>query len=384
MLKFFKKMSVIYIILFFVVGCSEVFTGEGHDVRIKQGMNVVEKELPDVLVTRRVSLGGFGDVLIHGRVYDDARVNGGFDFTPMVEPLMPYMSRYDLLTANQETMIGGVEHGLSTYPQFNSPKEVGDLLKYMGVDIVNLANNHTLDRGEAVIQSALVHWDTLEIPYIGSYKDEADKNRLRVIEKNDIRFSFLGYTYGTNGIPIPNGKNHLVSLIDEEQMIMDIKEAKKVADVIVMHVHFGLEYERMPNSEQRRLAEVMINEGVDVIFGHHPHVLQPAEWIEREDGSRGFVIYSLGNFLSGQDQLYRQLGGIVNITVEKMGNRIQLKDPEMLLTYVDFNSTPKRDYRVYPLNDVTNEMLPNHQALEEELKQHYLQWLPEIKFVENK
>lgn len=380
-MKFFKKISWLYIILLFVVGCSEVFTGEGHDVNIKQEINVIEKKLPDVLVTRRVRLGGFGDVLIHGRVYDDARVNGGFDFTPMVEPLMPYMSRYDLLTANQETMIGGVEHGLSTYPQFNSPKEVGDLLKYMEVDIVNLANNHTLDRGEAVIQSALKHWDTLGIPYIGSYKDETDQQELRLIEKNDIRFAFLGYTYGTNGIPIPNGKDHLVSIIDEEQMIMDIKAAKKVADVIVMHLHFGLEYERMPNDEQKRLAQAMINEGVDVIFGHHPHVLQPAEWVEREDGSRGFVIYSLGNFLSGQDQLYRQLGGIVNITVEKTGNRIQLKDPEMLLTYVDFNLTPKRDYRVYPLSDVTPEMLTNHKTVEEELKQHYRQWLPDITFI---
>lgn len=380
-MKFFKKISWLYIILLFVVGCSGVFTGEGHDVNIKQEINVIEKKLPDVLVTRRVRLGGFGDVLIHGRVYDDARVNGGFDFTPMVEPLMPYMSRYDLLTANQETMIGGVEHGLSTYPQFNSPKEVGDLLKYMEVDIVNLANNHTLDRGEAVIQSALKHWDTLGIPYIGSYKDETDQQELRLIEKNDIRFAFLGYTYGTNGIPIPNGKDHLVSIIDEEQMIMDIKAAKKVADVIVMHLHFGLEYERMPNDEQKRLAQAMINEGVDVIFGHHPHVLQPAEWVEREDGSRGFVIYSLGNFLSGQDQLYRQLGGIVNITVEKTGNRIQLKDPEMLLTYVDFNLTPKRDYRVYPLSDVTPEMLTNHKTVEEELKQHYRQWLPDITFI---
>ncbi|SFO76052.1 poly-gamma-glutamate synthesis protein (capsule biosynthesis protein) [Halolactibacillus alkaliphilus] len=380
-MKFFKKISWLYIILLFVVGCSEVFTGEGHDVNIKREIKAVEKKVPDALITRRVRLGGFGDVLIHGRVYDDARVNGGFDFTPMVEPLMPYMSRYDILTANQETMIGGVAHGLSTYPRFNSPKEVGDLLKYMGVDIVNLANNHTLDRGEAVIQSALKHWDALDIPYIGSYKDETDQQELRLIEKNDIRFAFLGYTYGTNGIPIPNGKDHLVSIIDEEQMIMDIKAAKKVADVIVMHVHFGLEYERMPNNEQKRLAQAMIDEGVDVIFGHHPHVLQPAEWIEREDGSRGFVIYSLGNFLSGQDQLYRQLGGIVNITVEKTGNRIQLKDPEMLLTYVDFNLTPKRDYRVYPLSDVTHEMLTNHKTVEEELKQHYRQWLPDITFI---
>ncbi|WP_062322696.1 CapA family protein [Halolactibacillus sp. JCM 19043] len=233
-----------------------------------------------------------------------------------------------------------------------------------------------------MIQSALAYWDQLAIPYVGSYKDEADEDRLRVVEKNDITFAFLGYTYGTNGIPVPSGKSHLVSLIDEGRMLIDVEVAKEEADVVVMHLHFGQEYQRTPNDEQQQLAKQMIEHGVDIIFGHHPHVLQPAEWIEREDGTRGFVIYSLGNFLSGQDELYRQIGGIVNVTVEKTGDNIQLKEPEMLLTYVHFNQKVPRQYRVHPLADVTDDMLLNHEAIEQELKQHYTEWMPEMTFIE--
>jgi poly-gamma-glutamate synthesis protein (capsule biosynthesis protein) len=365
-----------------VSACTERFEGTGQDAFNGLPMIEKEKDVPDELFTKSVRIGAFGDMLIHSRVYNDAKVEGGYDFTPMVEGVMPYLDRYELLTANQETMIGGVRHGLSTYPQFNSPKEVGDALKNMGVDLVTLANNHTLDRGEAVIQSALAHWDQLEIPYVGSYKDEADEDKLRVIEKNGIRFAFLGYTYGTNGIPVPSGKEHLVSLIDEERMLRDVEAAREQADVVVMHLHFGQEYQRTPNDEQQRLAKRMIDHGVDIIFGHHPHVLQPAEWLEREDGTRGFVIYSLGNFLSGQDELYSQIGGIVNVTVEKTGDNIQLKKPEMLLTYVHFNQTVPRQYRVHPLADVTDDMLSNHVAIEQELKQHYKEWMPEMTFVE--
>jgi poly-gamma-glutamate synthesis protein (capsule biosynthesis protein) len=365
-----------------VSACTERFEGTGQDAFNGLPMIEKEKDVPDELFTKSVRIGAFGDMLIHSRVYNDAKVEGGYDFTPMVEGVMPYLDRYELLTANQETMIGGVRHGLSTYPQFNSPKEVGDALKNMGVDLVTLANNHTLDRGEAVIQSALAHWDQLEIPYVGSYKDEADEDKLRVIEKNGIRFAFLGYTYGTNGIPVPSGKEHLVSLIDEERMLRDVEAAREQADVVVMHLHFGQEYQRTPNDEQQRLAKRMIDHGVDIIFGHHPHVLQPAEWLEREDGTRGFVIYSLGNFLSGQDELYSQIGGIVNVTVEKTGDNIQLKKPEMLLTYVHFNQTVPRQYRVHPLADVTDELLSNHVAIEQELKQHYKEWMPEMTFVE--
>ncbi len=376
------RVLCLFMLVLTLSACTEPFSGPAKDTNVGMDFVNIEKALPNYLLTRSVRLGAFGDMLIHSRVYNDAKVEGGYDFTPMVEGVMPYLDRYDLLTANQETMIGGVSHGLSTYPQFNSPKEVGDLLKEMGVDLVNLANNHTLDRGEGVIQSALSYWDELSIPYVGSYKSEADQQTGRIVEKNDIRFAFLGYTYGTNGIPVPSGKPHLVSLIDEQRMLADIDIAKKQADVVVMHLHFGQEYARTPNEEQQRLANVMIEHGVDIIFGHHPHVLQPAEWVEREDGTRGFVIYSLGNFLSGQDELYRQIGGIVNVTVEKTGDEIQLKEPDMLLTYVHFNQTLPRQYRIHPLANVTGDMLLNHQAIEEELKQHYTEWMPEMVFVE--
>ena len=209
---------------------------------------------------------------------------------------------------NIRSTLIGVEIGLSSYPSFNSPKEVGAALKESGVDIVTLANNHTLDRGEKAIQSAIAHWNELDMPYTGSYLSADDQMNIRTIEKNGIIFSFLAYTYGTNGISVPEDKQYLVNLIEEEMIKQEISKAKEISDIVVVSLHFGNEYQRLPSDEQKEVAHKTANAGADIIIGHHPHVLQPMEWITKEDGKRTFVAYSLGNFLSGQLEDYRDLG----------------------------------------------------------------------------
>ncbi len=332
-----------------------------------------------------ITLAAIGDILIHDRVYDDARTDQGFDFMPMIERVAPYLTAADVVTANQETMIGGEEYGLSGYPSFNSPKEVGDMLKEVGVDLVNLANNHTLDRGEEVVYSALDYWDELGVEYVGSYRSFSDRDRIRTVEKNNIGLAFLGYSYGTNGIPIPDGKEYLINLIDREQISHDVQLAKQHADVVVMHLHFGDEYVRMPNEQQKELAQFVADLGVDVILGHHPHVLQPIEWLEREDGQETLVIYSLGNFLSGQDQLYRQIGGILELTIKKEvdqeGSTTEITSPRFLPTYVTFAENPPHQFRMIPMHELTDQQLEAARYHYEEIKEHMSQWLPELDFI---
>lgn len=142
-----------------------------------------------------------GDILIHGTLYGDARTESGYDFTPMFNKVQPFLASSDIAFANSESIIGGSEIGVSTYPSFNSPFEVGDAMKEAGIDVVAMANNHTLDRGRRAIENALGHWRKLGVVTTGSYLSADEREAIPTIERNGIVFSFLSYTYATNGIP---------------------------------------------------------------------------------------------------------------------------------------------------------------------------------------
>lgn len=344
---------------------------------------IENEEIDPIIEVEEISVEAIGDILIHKRVYNDAKVAEGYDFMPMLEQVTPYIGNATITFANQETMIGGVEHGLSTYPAFNSPTEVGDALKKIGVNIVSLANNHTLDRGEEVIQSALNHWEAIDMMYVGAYQDELDRDEVRIIETAEgISVAFLAYTYGTNGIPVPSGKEYLVNLIDKEIIKEDLATAKAKADVTIISLHFGNEYERMPSEEQKELVQFVVDEGVDVVLGHHPHVLQPVEWVTGKEGNKALVAYSLGNFLSGQDKLYRQIGGILKFTITKTTQSndvtIEIHSPTFLPT---FNASDNElNYRVLPLYELTDDVLPNAEQHYQEIKEHMTQWMAELEF----
>lgn len=376
-----KRFSVL-LSLILLVGC-QINEEKQAQLFSEREIDEVTKEKMDWMrETYELTIAAIGDLLIHDRVYEQARTETGFDFMPMVDGIKDYLMEVDIATANQETMIGGEQHGLSSYPQFNSPQEVGDMVSELGVDIVNLANNHTLDRGEAIVYSALDYWDELGVLYTGAYRNQEDQAEIRVIEENNISVSFLGYSYGTNGIPVPDGKDYLINLIDQEQITQDVERAKEISDVVVMHLHFGDEYVRMPNMFQQELVQYVADLGVDIVFGHHPHVLQPTDWIESEAGQETFVIYSLGNFLSGQDQHDRQIGGIMELTIKKeitsSDETITLETPRFLPTYVDIDD----GYRIFPMKDLTDDRLAGAADHYQEIKTHMSQWMPELDFFE--
>jgi len=343
---------------------------------------LIEIEKPIVTTANLVAI---GDILLHQSVYKDAATpQGAYDFSSMFTKVKPFLENADIAVANQETMIGGVELGLSSYPTFNSPYEIGDTLKDSGIDIVTLANNHTLDRGEQAILNAITHWDSIGMHYTGAFKSNEDREVIRTIQKNGITFSFLSYSYGTNGIPVPEGKPYLINLIDLPLIKLDVEKAKRISDVVVVSMHWGNEYEKKPNQTQIDLAIELSTMGVDIIIGHHPHVLQPVDWIERSDGSRTFVMYSLGNFLSGQIGLERLTGGIGGVEITKTAyegqSTIALANPSFVPTYGYYDNW--RNFEVIPMYQLNDSYLPNYSMHYENIQNHLNEFTNEITFNE--
>ncbi|QKS43805.1 CapA family protein [Paenibacillus cellulosilyticus] len=352
-------------------------TGDGTD---SESVTPIE---PDSVETS-VTLAAIGDVLIHRPIYREAeQKDGTYDFSSVFQLVKNTMLQPDLLIANQESMIGGKEIGLSTYPSFNSPHEVGDTLKDVGVDFVTVANNHTLDRGEKAIQSALKYWDKIGMPYTGAFKSKADQAKIRTITRNDITSSVLAYTYGTNGIAVPTGKDYLVNLIDMNKIEADVKQAKQVSDVVVVAMHWGTEYEDFPNKQQQQLAQQLADLGVDIVIGNHPHVLQPPAWLEGQDGHQTFVWYSLGNYISSQEGVKKQIGGIGYLDVVKTTvdgqSTITLRSPGFMPTYVYFNNW--KDYRITPLEQTKDSELPQANNQFNATMKHMRSSLPELSLI---
>lgn len=384
-----KKYIILFVLFVFLGGCDESssidFTVEAEPVTHAMEIEPIQPKKLDKPIVNRAKLVAIGDILLHQPVYNDAATpQGTYDFSPMFKQVKPLLESADIAVANQETMIGGKELGLSSYPLFNSPFEIGDALKDAGIDIVTLANNHTMDKGELAIQNALSYWDQIQMPYTGAFQSFGDRAEIRTMTKNDITFSFLAYSYGTNGMPVPEDKPYLINLIDLPLIQQDVNKAKDLSDVVVVSMHWGNEYESLPNTSQLELARELSKMGVDIIIGHHPHVLQPMDWIERPNGSKTFVMYSLGNFLSSQIGLDRRIGGIGGIEVTKTifqgKTTITLNEPNFISTYT--KHTNNRDFEIIPMDMLTDAHLIDHKQYTESTQHHMATFIDELLIVE--
>lgn len=328
-----------------------------------------------VIETRTLSMVAVGDALIHGAVYLDANTHEigsdgyyQYDFTNMFTDIKDLIAPYDLKFYNQETVIGGKSLGLSHYPRFNSPDEIGlDLIK-TGFNVVNLASNHTLDKGEIGAMYSATFWENQSDIYaVGSYTSWDNRNRVRVEEKNGIKYSILSYTYGTNGLPVPAGKEYLVNVYRDEQVKIDIEKVRDQVDLLIVSMHWGTEYQHEPNDTQREQAKYLASLGVDVIIGHHPHVIQPIEFIDDT-----LVIYSLGNFISAQNGVNKRIGMMAAFTFQKvMTDGITtdyfLSDVKSDLLWT--HSVSSTQFKVIPFSNVTEDHLSHSKEIYEQYKQ---------------
>ncbi|MFC4598020.1 CapA family protein [Cohnella hongkongensis] len=276
---------------------------------------------------REATLMAVGDIMVHmpqlPAYYD--KPSDSYDLRPWFSQVMPVLEQGDWVVGNLETPIAGKDLKFTGFPRFNAPDELAEAIKYAGIQLVSTANNHSLDRGVPGVQRTLSTVRKIGLVPYGTSESEADRRRSVIEERNGIRMGFLAYTYGTNGIPIPAGKEYAVNLIDPDVIKREIAELREAgADVVTVSLHFGVEYQRMPNSDQTALAEELVKAGADLILGSHPHVVQPYEEIavaaeESFDGAprTGIVIYSLGNFISNQTGDWKDVGVIFSARVVK-------------------------------------------------------------------
>lgn len=309
--------------------------------------------------SRKFTLGATGDILLHLRLIKHAKQNdGSYNFNPQMENVKDLFKKADINIVNQESLIAGNKLGLSDYPRFNSPKEIRDTLKEFGVDIVTIANNHTLDKGEEGVFESIKNWKEIGLPYVGAYESEEDFNTLRVFHKNGLRIGFISITKRMAGVKIPKGKKWIIDYFEDDKVSQICKRIRKirslnVVDVLVVSVHFGKEYHFEPTADQKEITKSLSDAGADVIIGHHPHVLQPVDVLYNSRGWETFVAYSLGNFFSGQKGLFRQIGGYLNITIEKPIEKgpVKFSSPEFTLTFVDMYD----GYKMHKLYDYIQE-----------------------------
>lgn len=327
-----------------------------------------ESESADVeLEETRVSFIGVGDNLIHEEIFSDAQTEEGtYDFSPIYQYIKKDVQSADVAFINQETMLGGDDLGFSGYPSFNTPSDMAGDLVDMGFDLVNSSSNHSLDKGTKGVLNALETWsDYQDVIYTGVFKNQEQRDTIPVFEKDGLTFSLLTYTYGTNGIE-PEYP-YLVNYFDEELITQDVKHAKEISDVVLVSAHWGDEHTFAPNDFQQQYAQLFADLGVDVVFGTHPHTIQPVEWVQGEAGNETLVIYSLGNVLAATISDINLLGGMIAFDVtQQKDQEVKIENIKWtpLIIYYENEVAGDVDTRgkfaVHKLENYTEELARKH------------------------
>jgi len=309
-----------------------------------------------------ISISVVGDLMCHSPQFQYAQVSkDSFDFSPVYRNVKKYLSSSDFTFGNLETVTAGKEKGGYTgYPFFNTPSSYISALKVVGFDLLVTANNHSLDRSEKGVLKTIDEIKSRNINYVGTYTSQRDRDSIRIFMIKGIRIAFLAYSYGTNGNPIPKGKNYLINLINYDLIEKDISSSKlNGAELVLVHFHFGEEYKREPVQFQKDVVNKTIELGADIIIGGHPHVLQPINFYKtkNEKLDSGFVAYSMGNFFSNQQARYKDAGMIltINITKDLLNNKLEISEVNYLPTWVfKGNTSNGKEYVLMPATVVSD------------------------------
>lgn len=295
--KYYKILIIpIIFIIILIIGMNTSHKPTTNNTRYTNKTKMTKKD-----TGKKVSFVAVGDNIIHDKVMNTADLaagsvgDGQYDFKPIYQNVKSDIQNADISFVNQETIIGG---GQSGYPSFNSPDAVFDALKDTGFDAVNGASNHAMDTGVASIQHMIQLFKNSNMKLLGLYENPQDANTIPIIERNGIKIAFLSYTYGLNN---STDSSH-VSLFDQTKITNQVNQAKSQADFVVVSAHWGDEYQDNINAMQENYAKLMTNLGVDLVVGTHPHTIQPAHWYTNTEGHKTLVLYSLGNFVSGQKE----------------------------------------------------------------------------------
>jgi poly-gamma-glutamate capsule biosynthesis protein CapA/YwtB (metallophosphatase superfamily) len=315
----------------------------------QQSVEIKEPE-PPIKESYRFAM--VGDILLHLRLAQYK------DYSSSFKAVTPMLQNYDYLIANQESPPVGNKYALSGYPQFSSPPHIIRDIQNAGVDMVTIANNHIVDKGEGGVRTVFENLTSYKMPYVGVYQSKEDANKPRIIELGSIKVGMLAYTYGTNGLYLPKGSPFIINYFDEAKMKADIEAMKGQVDVIAVSMHWGSEYVYKENDYQRHLTNVLNQAGADIVFGTHPHVIQPYQEVINEAGHVTHVFYSIGNFFSTiLTTPSTMIGGIASFEIIKENDRVTINNPQFNATSVLKDADGV--YRIYPLKDVENRAVKN-------------------------
>ncbi len=366
-----KKMAIFLAVILVVdvIALAVIFFGKNDGLGIsssaKPGADPETTTSQQELFSR-VSFVAVGDNLIHDTIYNQAaaRTSSGYDFSYDYEKVADLIEKPDVAILNQETIIS-TEHNVSSYPQFNSPVEVGEEMLDIGFDVFNIATNHSVDCGEKGLVSAINFWKEKKAITTGAYLNSDDFANIPMNEVNGVKIAYLGFTESTNGLSLPSDTEViLMRAADENVLQQRIMKARETADIVIVNAHWGNEYTHEPTDAQKTLAEKLASWGADVIIGTHPHVIQPVEYIVNNDGRKTLVAYSLGNFISAQNRGPRMLGGMLNFEVVKnnASGEITLENVKFsgVVTHYGYNFS---NVRIYPLSDYNEELASKHGVL---------------------
>ncbi len=293
-----------------------------------------------------------------------------YDFSGIYKNVASYIKEADIAYINVETLVGGNDNPISGYPNFNSPEAAGEHLLDLGFDVFNLAHNHMLD---SFNDKYLINCDRFFSDRggttIGFYENKADTDNIVVVESKGVKIAFLAYTYSTNGIS-SSGLTTYIPYIDEDLIEKQMKAAKDVADLVFVSIHWGDEDHFSANYQQRSTAQQLVDLGADVIIGMHPHVIQESKWVERDDGTRCFLTYSLGNFVSGMYGGKNALGSMLSLDIIKTPEgELSVDNVKVIPTVCHYEKgvsvntqldTGFRSFEIYLLEDYTAELAASH------------------------
>lgn len=355
MKKSFKLLALILAVLFTLCGC---------------GANVEQQSVPAMAEVEqnkeiRLTFMGCGDNITYEGNLAQARENatdGGrtYNFKPTYDNVLSKIQNADISFINQETVMAGDGYPISCYPTFNSPQDLGYDVVELGFDVVNIATNHMLDMGTNGLSKTMEFWKNQDALMIGGYENKEDFENIRIYEEQGVKIAFLSFNYGTNGIPLSASSDIKIPYIDDEDIVSQIKSAKQKADVVFVSMHWGDEGAFKPNDEQKRIAQMIADNGADVIIGHHPHVIQPVVWLDGKDGNKTLCVYSLGNFVAEQAYDYNALGGIIEFEIVKKNNeKPYIENPVFTPTVCHFEAGLKNN-KVYYLHNYTTELANKH------------------------
>lgn len=314
--------------------------------------NETQKESQQKKEDITINMAITGDIMCHNTVFLDAynKDDNSYDFSYMFENIKYYIQTADIAVGNLETTFAGASRNYSGYPTFNTPESLAYNLKKLGFDVLSTANNHCYDTGYSGLESTINYLDDADIAHTGTYKSKEEQDKILIQNVKGMKIAFLSFTYGTNGIKVPSDKAYSVNLIDKGLILNQLTLAKaQNPDLICVSMHWGVEYQTKQNSEQQDLADFLFENGADVIIGNHPHVLQPMEVknIKLNDGTQKqvFVVYSLGNFVSGQNKANTRNSAILNLNITKRASgeiKINGITTTPIYTYRDTSKSTKK------------------------------------------